>query len=58
MSKKSYNRLNDYDDDYEYRIDSYNELKERRKDKRMRNALRSKNIGDLMRDLDDDYDGL
>jgi hypothetical protein len=58
MSKKSYNRFNDYDDDYEYRIDSYNELKERRKDKRMRNALRSKNIGDLMRDLDDDYDGL
>ncbi len=58
MAKK-FNRVNDYDmynDDDDYRNDYYQELKERRKNKRMRNALRSKNVDDLMRDLDDDYD--
>ena len=56
MSKKFY-RTNDYDmyDDYEYQSDYYQELQERRKNKRMRNAIRSKNIDDLMRDQDDDY---
>lgn len=53
MSKKF--RFNDYEDEYEDRA-YYQELKERRKTKRMRNALRSKNVDDLMRDLDDDYD--
>ena len=57
MAKK-FNRVNYdmYDDDSEYRQDYYQELKERRKNKRMRNALRSRNVDDLMRDLDDDYD--
>jgi len=55
MSKK-FNRDIDYDDNLEYRHDYYQELKERRKNKRMRNALRSKNVDDLMRDIDDDYD--
>lgn len=54
MSKK-FNRDIDYDDNLEYRHDYYQELKERRKNKRMRNALRSKNVDDLMRD-DDEYD--
>jgi hypothetical protein len=56
MSKK-FNREMDYDDDLDYRQDYYLEIKERRKNKRMRNALRSKNVDDLMRNLDDDeYD--
>lgn len=55
MAKK-FNRVNEYDDDQDYRNDYYQELKERRKNKRMRNALRSKNVDDLMRDIDDDYD--
>ena len=58
MSKK-FNRYNDYDsfdDEAAYRADYYEELKERRKNKRIRNALRSRNVDDLMRDLDDDYD--
>lgn len=58
MTKKfsRYARDEFYDDDSEYRQDYYQELKERRKNKRMRNALRSRNVDDLMRDLDDDYD--
>ena len=58
MAKK-FNRVSSvdmYDDDQDYRNDYYQDLKERRKNKRMRNALRSKNVDDLMRDLDDDYD--
>ncbi len=57
MSKKSH-RTNEYDmyDDYDYRSDYYEELQERRKNKRMRNAIRSKNVDDLMRDSDDYYD--
>lgn len=57
MAKK-FNRVNYdmYDDDTEYRQDYYQEIKERRKNKRMRNALRARNVDDLMRDLDDDYD--
>lgn len=58
MSKK-FNRYNDYDaydDEAAYRADYYEEIKERRKNKRIRNALRSRNVDDLMRDLDDDYD--
>jgi hypothetical protein len=56
MAKK--NNHFDYDDydDADYRSDYYSELQERRKNKRMRNALRSRNVADLMRDLDDDYD--
>ena len=56
MSKKFNRRLDSFNDfdDYEYRSDVYQEIKERRKVKRMRNALRSKNIDDLMRE-DDDY---
>lgn len=57
MAKKSYRfSNNDYDDDIDYRSDYYEELQERRKLKRMRNAIRSKNVDDLMRDFDDDYD--
>lgn len=58
MSKK-FNRHNEYDafdDESIYRADYYEELKERRKNKRIRNALRSRNVDDLIRDLDDDYD--
>lgn len=58
MTKKFNRNARDdyYDDDFEYRHDYYQELKERRKNKRMRNAIRSKNVDDLMRDFDDDYD--
>lgn len=56
MAKKTH-RVDFYDDDdYDYRSDYYEELQERRKNKRMRNALRSRNVNDLLRDLDDDYD--
>lgn len=54
MAKK-FNRVNYdmYDDDMEYRQDYYQEIKERRKNKRMRNALRARNVDDLMRDYDE-----
>lgn len=56
MSKKISN-VRDYDDFDNYNDNVYHEqLKERRKLKRMKNAIRSKNIDALMRDLDDDYD--
>lgn len=56
MAKKN-QRVDFYDDDdYDYCSDYYEELQERRKNKRMRNALRSRNVNDLLRDLDDDYD--
>lgn len=56
MAKKSHRFNNDmYDDDFDYRNDYYEELQERRKMKRMRNAIRSKNIDDLMRDREDEY---
>lgn len=58
MSKK-FNRHNEYDgfdDESAYRSDYYEELKAHRKNKRIRNALRSRNVDDLIRDLDDDYD--
>lgn len=55
MAKKNH-RVDFYDDDdSDYRNDYYEELRERRKNKRMRNALRSRNVNDLIRDLDD-YD--
>jgi hypothetical protein len=55
MAKK-FGRVHSYDyDDDEYHSDCYEDVKERRKDKRIRNALRSKNVDDLMRDLDDEY---
>lgn len=54
MSNK-HNKFEDYDDE-EYRVGYINQVSEHRKMKRMRNAIRSKNIDDLMRDLDDDYD--
>lgn len=56
MAKKNHHVDFYEDDDYAYRSDYYEELQERRKNKRMRNALRSRNVDDLMRDLDDDYD--
>lgn len=49
------NRFRDFDDDYNYRTE-VQERKAHRKDKRISNALRSKNIDDLMRDFDDEYD--
>lgn len=54
MSKKFSRRsdMNDFEDEYEYRSDYYQEIKDRRKNKRMRNALRSNNINDLMYDED------
>lgn len=56
MAKKNH-RVDYYDDDdSDYRADYYEDLREHRKNKRMRNALRSRNVQDLMRDLDDDYD--
>jgi len=58
MSRK-YNRADQYDTMYdEYDNDSvyHQQLKERRKLKRLKNAIRSRNIDDLMRDEDDDYD--
>lgn len=54
MAKK--NQRVDYDDELTYRTDYYDDLREHRKNKRMRNALRSRNVDDLMRDLDDGYD--
>lgn len=55
MSKKFSRRFDsyDYDDDMDYRSDYYTEIKERRKSKRMRNALRSKNLDDLLFDEDE-----
>jgi hypothetical protein len=55
MAKKNH-RVDYDDDDSEYRNDYYQEVQARRKDKRMRNALRSRNVDDLMRNFDDDYD--
>lgn len=58
MSKKfnRHNTRDEFEDDlYEDRV-YHNDLKQRRKMKRMKNALKSKNIDALMRDLDDDYD--
>ncbi len=58
MTKKSHRRNDDfygYEEDYAER-GYHEELKERRKQKRMKNAIRSRNVDDLMRDLDDDYD--
>lgn len=54
MAKKSH-RVTDYDlyDDDMYRQDFFQDTKERRKNKRMRNALRTRNIDDLMRDYDE-----
>lgn len=51
MSKKQ-NRYEEYEDEDNY-ADYHDDLKERRKLKRMRNALRSKNIDDLLRDYDE-----
>lgn len=55
MSKK-FRKFRDfeYDEEYEGRY-SYDDLKEHRKMKRMKNALKSKNINELMRDIDDEY---
>ena len=48
-------RFRDFEDDYNYRESAREKLKHR-KDKRINNALRSRNVDDLIRDLDDDYD--
>ena len=44
----------EFDEDYESRH-AYDDLKEHRKMKRMKNALKSKNIDELIRDLDEEY---
>ena len=54
MSKK-FSRKDFIDEDYEYQDRFYSdELKQRRKLKKLKNAIKSKNIDYLM-DLDDDY---
>lgn len=54
---KRYNRSNEYtygyEDEYDDRF-SQQEMKQRRKIKRMKNALKSKNIHDLL-EFDDEY---
>lgn len=55
MSKK-FSRKDFIDEDYEFKDRFYSdELKQRRKLKKLKNAIKSKNIDYLM-DLDDDYD--
>lgn len=44
----------EFDEDYEDRH-TYDDLKEHRKMKRLKNALKSKNIDELLRDLDEEY---
>lgn len=58
MSKKfnRHNTRDEFEDDHYDDRGHHNDLKQRRKMKRMKNALKSKNIDALMRDLDDDYD--
>jgi hypothetical protein len=53
-SKKIYKDLDGYDED-EY-LDNILRDRERRKNKRLTNALRSKNINDLMRLEEDEED--
>jgi mevalonate pyrophosphate decarboxylase len=55
MSKKHYNHhhRNNLDVDVYHETGYHDRLAEHRKDKRMKNAIRSKNIEDLMH-LDDD----
>ena len=57
MTKKlSRNYNTDHDDDYVDRYENgyYDEVKERRRLKRMKNAMRARNVDDLL-DLDEDY---
>jgi hypothetical protein len=56
MVKRNFNNFDDYNDDAPNDALYHSELRERRKNKRMRNALRSKNIRDLMYESDDDED--
>ncbi len=54
MSKKFSKDWNE-DFDSDYRENGYHDMMtERRKNKRMRNAIKSKNLDDLL-DLDDEY---
>lgn len=55
---KNFRKFRDfeYDEDYYRTKADPIEIKERRKMKRIKNAIRSKNVESLMRDLDDDYD--
>lgn len=57
MSKKI-DRFNDFDmQEGQYNDRTfYKELEDRRRLKRMKNAIRSKNVNALLQDLDDDYD--
>lgn len=50
MTKKNYRNVHTdyYDDDYIDGRNFHDELKERRKLKRLKNAIRSKNISDLL----------
>ena len=54
MSKK-FRKFRDfeYEDEFNEARNSFSDLKERRKMKRIKNALKSKNIDELMRDEDD-----
>jgi len=55
MSKNTNRKHFDYEDDsYDQRRDHGAEIQERRRSKRMRNALRSKHYEDLF-DLDEDF---
>jgi hypothetical protein len=51
---KSYKRNNKYNDDENYRYDSYNSRQNHLKEKRLRSALRSRNQNDLMNLFEED----
>lgn len=53
MTKKINHRFSDYEKDVYHENGFHDKLREHRKDKRLKNAIRSKNIEDLMH-LDDD----
>lgn len=53
MAKKNKYAYDDYEDEeYDFRPSQTNY--DRRRDKKIRNALRSKNVSDLIEDFDDD----
>ncbi len=58
MGKKNFNRHNDnygYEEDY-YENGYHDHLAERRRLKKMKNALKTKNVDQLLELDDDDYD--
>lgn len=54
MAKKHHNHRNHYDEDVYHEVGFHDRLREHRRDKRMKNAIRSKNIDDLLHLNDDD----